>query len=148
MSHPDLSFPLLRQASEQTVHEGLTLLDEFMAAFNARDARRWAETLHYPHVRLAGDQVTVWRDSADYADSNDIQRLGDTGWHHSQWDWRHPVQLAEDKLHFAVQFTRYNADHQSLGSHQALYVLTRQQGKWGVQARSSYAGIAVSGAAF
>ena len=35
-------------------------LDEFMAAFNARDHERWAKCFHFPTVRLAGGEVLVW----------------------------------------------------------------------------------------
>ncbi|MBZ8143639.1 hypothetical protein CLD22_27895, partial [Rubrivivax gelatinosus] len=55
---------------------------------------------------------------------------------------------AADKLHFALRFTRYDSAHAAISSHEALYVLTFENGRWGVQSRSSYAGIAIAGAAF
>lgn len=145
-SAPNL--PLLNRANAQSVERGLLLLDEFIAAFNARDARAWSQTLHYPHVRFAGGEVRIWHTPEEYAADNDICLLEKTGWRYSRWDFRHLVHADADKLHFALQFTRHDGEDRALGSHQALYILTRKAERWGVQARSSYAGIAVGGAAF
>lgn len=135
-------------AAQAAIQAGLQVLQDFLTHFNARDAQAWAGVLHYPHVRLAGGQVTVWNDAAAYAASNDLTPLADTGWTHSAWDWIQPVQADADKVHFALQFTRYDGQHRAQQAFQALYVVTRQQGRWGVQARSSYAGILAPGAAF
>lgn len=136
------------RASQTLNDAGQAVLDEFIAAFNARDSQRWAATLNYPHVRLAGDAVTVWNSADDYARSNEIEKLGASGWSHSRWDWKRLIQAAPDKLHFLVSFTRYDSADKPLASYEALYVLTLNDGLWGIQARSSYAGIAVPGAAF
>jgi hypothetical protein len=148
MSTPTLDLPLFNQADVQSLEQGLLLLDAFMAAFNARDALAWSKTLHYPHVRFAGGEVRIWHTPEEYVADNDIRLLEKTGWRYSRWNFRHLVHADADKLHFALQFTRYDDKDRPQGRHQALYVLTRQAGYWGVQARSSYAGIAVSGAAF
>lgn len=47
-----------------------------------------------------------------------------------------------------MQFTRFGADNEPIGSYEWLYIVTRKDGHWSVQARSSYAGIAVKGSAF
>jgi hypothetical protein len=149
MNAPTLNYlPLLDRADAQSAEQGILLLDAYMAAFNAKDARAWGSTLHYPHIRFAGGKVKIWHTPEEYAADNDIGLLEKTGWRYSRWDFRHLVHADADKLHFALQFTRYDGEDRSLGSHQAFYILTRQAGRWGVQARSSYAGIAVDGAAF
>jgi hypothetical protein len=148
MNTPAPNLPLLDRADAQSAGRGLLLLDEFIAAFNAKDARAWSKTLHYPHVRFAGGAVRIWHTPEEYAADNDIRLLERTGWRYSRWDFRHLVHADADKLHFALQFTRYGDGDRAQGSHQALYVLTRQAERWGVQARSSYAGIAIDGAAF
>lgn len=130
------------------VREGLRVLEEFLAAFNARDAQRWSRVLQYPHVRLTAGEVQLWRSPEDYAAANDLQEFAATGWAYTRWDWIRPVQAGADKAHFALQFTRYDEQHRPLRTFQALYVVTHREGRWGVQARSSYAGIALPGAAF
>jgi len=34
-------------------------VDEFFAAFNARDLERGRRTLHYPHIQIAGNDVMI-----------------------------------------------------------------------------------------
>jgi hypothetical protein len=128
--------------------EGCRSLDAFMSAFNSRDSAKWAQTLNYPHVRIAGGDVMVWQTPEDYARTNDLEKLAASGWHHSKWDWRHLVQSSDDKLHFTVQFSRYDDQDRRLVSYESFYIVTRKDGHWGVQARSSYAGVKVPGAAF
>ncbi|GJD48253.1 hypothetical protein OPKNFCMD_0970 [Methylobacterium crusticola] len=128
--------------------QGCAVLDAFMTAFNARDPAAWAATLNFPHVRLAGHEVQVWNTPEDYARANDVGELGRSGWSHSRWDWRRLVQQSSDKLHLLVRFTRYGAGDRPLGSYESLYIVTLKDGHWGVQARSSYAGVAVKGSAF
>ena len=136
------------EARQAAVAQGYRVLEQFLSAFNARDPELWATTLNYPHVRLTAGQVQVWQTAADYAASNDLQEFAATGWAYTRWDWIKPVQAHADKVHLALQFTRYDAEHRAIKSFEALYVVTLQQGHWGIQARSSYAGIALPGAAF
>ena len=39
-------------------------LDKWMLAFNARNLKAWAATVHYPHVRFASGTMTIF-DSAE-----------------------------------------------------------------------------------
>jgi hypothetical protein len=101
-----------------------------------------------PHVRVAGSEVIVWGTPEDYAKANDLQQIAKSGWHHTRWDWRRLVQSSDDKLHFLVQFIRYNNEDKAMVSYESLYILAKKNNRWGVQARSSFVGIAIPGAAF
>ncbi len=115
-------------------------LDEYMAAFNARDPKAYAATLHYPHVRIASGQVKVWQNEAEYAAGMDFDAFSTReNWHHSAWDYRNVVQSSPEKIHIAVQFTRYNAENKPVSSYESMYIMTLKDGKWGTQARSSFA---------
>ena len=61
------------------------------------------------------------------------------GWARSQWEERTPIHVGSDKVHLAVEFSRWRKDGSELSRHKSLYVVTRQQGRWGIQARSSFA---------
>jgi hypothetical protein len=70
----------------------------------------------------------------------DFDRFAEqTGWHHSVWDKREVIQSGKDKMHVAVQISRFNADGEKFGTYESFYVLTKQDGHWGTQARSSFA---------
>lgn len=49
------------------------------------------------------------------------------------------IQGDENKVHLDVQFTRYREDGSVLGTYKSLWIVSKMDGKWGVQARSSYA---------
>ena len=127
-------------AASTAEQQALATLDEFMEAFNSADAGRWAETLNYPHVRVAAGTVRIWQNADEYADQfrfDEFRRR--TGWHHSEWDEERVSQSSKDKAHIAVTFTRYRADGSKIASYRSLYIVTNQGGHWGVQARSSFA---------
>jgi len=127
-------------AVETAERRALETMDAFMEAFNAGDARRWAGTLNYPHVRIAGGAVRVSQNAGEYAGRfsfDEFRRR--TGWHHSVWDEKKIVQSSAEKVHIVVQFTRYRADDSKIASYRSLYIVTNDNGHWGVQARSSFA---------
>ena len=137
------------QIPTELAYQGCLALDDFMATFNSRDALAWAKTLNYPHIRIAGGETKIWQTPEDYVRDNDLRKLAEkSGWGYSRWDWRNMVQQSPDKLHFTVQFTRYAPDGKKIASYESFYLLTKVNGRWGTQFRSSFAGVAVPGAAY
>jgi len=117
-------------------------LDDFIAAWNARDLRAWEETMNFPHVRLNdANELTISRKGemteAAYATLLQDPTLQD--WHHSAWAKRDVVAVSADKVHVQTRFVRYRADNSVLSSFDSLYVVTREDGRWGVRMRSSFA---------
>ncbi len=110
-----------------------------MSALNRRDEAAVNRVLHFPHVRLAGGRVTVWDTAGSYRLDDFLARAGD-GWHESRWDERAVVHAGADKVHLAVQFSRWRADGSLIGRYRSIWIVTRVGGAWGVQARSSFAG--------
>jgi hypothetical protein len=118
----------------------LEVMDAFLAAFNASDVPAWADTLLFPHVRLASGQVRVYPDRQSFIDAMDMQAFAaSTGWRHSTWDDMAVVQSSPDKVHIRVRFSRFDADGELIGAYDSLYVIERVDGRWGVRARSSFA---------
>jgi hypothetical protein len=127
-------------ATETPEQAGLRTLDAFMAAFNARDVEAWIATLNFPHVRFASGKVAVYENAAAFRNDFEFASFAQqTGWSRSEWTERKLVQAGPDKAHFAVSFTRFRADGSVLAKFESLYVITRLNGRWGVQARSSFA---------
>ena len=128
------------RGDETPEQAGLRTLDAFMAAFNARDVEAWIATLNFPHVRFASGKVAVYENAAAFRDDFEFASFAQqTGWSRSEWTERRLVQAGPDKVHFAVSFTRFRADGSVLAKYESLYVITRVNGRWGVQARSSFA---------
>ena len=126
-------------AEETPEQAAMRVLDEFLAAFNAEDLERWRQTLHYPHVRIASGTVSVAESPEAYGSPETFERLRATGWRRSHWGQRRVVHAGQGKVHVAVTFTRYGENNAVIGAFESLYVVTRQNGRWGVQARSSFA---------
>ena len=133
------SFTWSSDLNEIAIQESMKVLDSFMSTFNSRDMKTWSKTLNYPHVRLAGGKVTVWSTQEEYAAEDIFERLASTGWNYSAWLSREVILVSEDKVHISTVFQRYDKDHNPMKKYQSLYIVTRQNGEWGVQARSSLA---------
>ena len=118
------------------------VLDRYMAAINARDAAALCRTWHYPHVLLVGGEVETWETPGDCAARHDFAALAaGAGWDRSGWDRRTVVQAYPDKVHVAVIFSEYDAAGRPLAQLDALYVVTRVDGRWGLRARSRFAAV-------
>ncbi|HET6182993.1 MAG TPA: hypothetical protein VFA03_05300 [Acetobacteraceae bacterium] len=115
-------------------------MDGFMAAFNARDSEairtRW---FHFPHVRFHSAKVTVMARPEDYHNLVWESTGQSAGWGRSAWDYVEAIDAGPDKVHFRVQFTRYRADGSVLGTYRSLYIVTKKDGRWAIQGRSSWA---------
>jgi hypothetical protein len=110
-------------------------IDDFFAALNARDLSAAREVLHYPHVHIVGSQMNVWNQPPDF--DIDFEALADAeGWHHSTLDLCVMKQSSEDKVHFEVQYSRHRADVGRYATYQSLWIVTRREGRWGIQCRS------------
>lgn len=131
-------------AQAQTEHDeavagAMAALDEFMSTFNAKDPQGWAQSLNYPHVRFASGSVTVWDSAEEFAQTESFKRLAAIGWDHSHWLSRDVVLVSPAKVHIATKFQRFNASNESIGIYESLYIVTKVDGHWGTQARSSLA---------
>lgn len=113
------------------------VLDAFMAAFNARDIDAWRKTFNFPSVRLASNTLTII--DADYHRPEMFGSGALTEWDHSAWDRREVIHAGPDKVHIDTRFSRFRADGSVIGGFDSIYVITREDGHWGVKARSSYA---------
>ena len=119
--------------------EVLKVLDDYMETFNAKDLDAWESTYHFPHYRLASGEMSLLakpglRDSAKV-----FGALQKAGWHQSKWEHRNIVQASDNKVHVDTQFSRYRLDGTKIGVYESLYIVTKENDRWGVKMRSSYA---------
>ncbi|NKC00773.1 MAG: hypothetical protein GKR90_20070 [Pseudomonadales bacterium] len=115
-------------------------MDEFLSAFNARDEVRWADTLHFPHVRIASNGVSVEPSKQSFVAKTDLEQFAiDNDWDFSEWDSMELIQAGPDKVHFKVVFSRFNPQGERYVTFDSLYILQKIDGKWGIRARSSFA---------
>jgi hypothetical protein len=125
-------------SNAQLEAEAIKLLDEYMSAWNRKDLAAWERSFHFPHYRLASGKMTVL-ERPGLQDATKVWAAVGSDWHHSKWERRHIIHAASDKIHVDTKFTRYRADGSRIGTFESLYILTKEDGRWGVKLRSSYA---------
>jgi hypothetical protein len=116
-------------------YEAMVALDRYLETWNSRDAATWATSLHFPHVRPGPGAFEMTRSPEEYVKGVNFEQTLKTGWHHSEWVTREVLQIGVDKIHASGTWQRYTADDQPLAGSDITYILTRQNGRWGVQAR-------------
>jgi hypothetical protein len=116
----------------------LACLDDFMAAWNARDVQAFAATFNYPSIRIASNRIRTLESPAAHPPDL-FERMASTGWHHSAWLRRSIIHSGDDKVHFDTRFARYREDNTLIGEYDSIYIVNKQDDHWGVQCRSSFA---------
>ena len=114
------------------------VLDAFMDALNAHDAAGMDRCMHFPHPRIAEGKVTVY-DKPGTNPMDLFERLKKSdNWSYSRWVKRELIQFHDTKAHVALSYTRHRADDSLIGTYESLYILTKVDGRWGIQLRSSF----------
>lgn len=132
------STPALAADSEAEA-SAMAVLDAFMRAFNARDVEAFEATLHFPHYRIASGEVSVLQAAGTRPDLFERFASATQGWDRSAWEARTVIHSGPSKVHFDTRFIRYRADGSILSEFDSIYIVTRQDGRWGIKARSSFA---------
>ncbi|MYD74663.1 MAG: hypothetical protein F4Y11_10795 [Chloroflexi bacterium] len=117
----------------------------FLDTFNARDAAGWAGVNNWPHAGIsaaAPDSAAHWRpptriftDADQYLAAPLWDELEAHGWSRSESAPPTIVQSSDLKAHIAGGWTRYDADGKPMASNRVVYVATRTDEGWGLQAQ-------------
>lgn len=127
----------MSQDHADAIAAAMKCLDDFMTAFNARDVKAFEATFNFPSVRIASGKLAIIEPGYHHPGMFDKGALVD--WDHSAWERREVIHAGPDKVHFDTRFTRYRKDGSVIGGFDSLYVVTKVDGHWGIQARSSFA---------
>lgn len=122
---------------------GLEAVDKFITTWNSRDATEWATSLHFPHVRPSSSgPIQVANSAKEYVRNVDFNKVIETGWDHSEWDYKRVIHTSINKIHVAGQWSRYNTDGEIFLTTPVAYIVTRLDERWGIQSRfgTDYAG--------
>jgi len=111
-------------------------IDDFFAALNARDIESGRKTLHYPHIQIAGNELSVLNEPESF--QIDFQSLANEGWTYSTLDSCTMRQNCDEKVHFEVQLSMHRANDSRYATYQALWIVTKKDDAWGIQCRSIF----------
>jgi hypothetical protein len=115
----------------------LGVVDAYLAGLNARDTAAIRAAFNFPHLRIgAKGNLARFETPGDYDFGHFLRGVSSDGWHHTGWDRTEVVFATEGKVHVAVDFTRYREDGSVIGRYFSLYIVTCQDGHWGIQVGS------------
>ena len=111
-------------------------LDAYFQAWNDADNDGVAAASNFPRLSLGSNGQVVVRDGPqEIAIDFDALRQAE-GWDHTTIDLIEAVHVSVDKVHFKLVTSRRRADGSAYRTAPALYVVTRQDGHWGLQLQS------------
>ncbi|MFT7652942.1 MAG: hypothetical protein ACI9ON_001615 [Limisphaerales bacterium] len=122
------------QNREEAERQAREVISNFFEAFNTENHTRLASLSHYPSVLLGDGGGMRVNNEPFEIDFDSLRKRED--WKHSELDTMNSVFTLTDKVHMLVRFTRYNSSGEGYSQIDGLWILTKQNGKWGVSARS------------
>ena len=126
--------------STNAENAAIAVAKAFNDAFNAQDHAAQAATMNYPHLRLAGGAFATIRSAAHFLElAKEIKgRLDKENWHHTNNPSIEVLQSGDDKVHLVLHQERCHENGEVYNRFDTLWIVTLQDGHWGVQFRSSY----------
>ncbi|TFF83790.1 MAG: hypothetical protein EU552_02625 [Promethearchaeota archaeon] len=111
----------------------------FMNAFNKSDPHECDKYVHYPHIAILVNGNIISTEKPPFLSKKYFEAMSKISeWHHTCWDTRHVLHSGKNKIHLELQFTRYKYDGTKIASSHAIWIITNQNGYWGVVMRSVY----------
>lgn len=120
--------------SEQKARE---TIEAYIEAFNSQDAEAMTQYLNFPFSWIINSVVRPVPTAADFV-SPTVEMIKREGWHHTALELVEPVQVWDKKAHFKIIYSRFRADGTKYMTHEALWIVTRSKGHWGIQCMSLY----------
>ena len=130
--------PQIEQKNIELHQACMSVLDRFMNGLNHYDAQAMDAAMHFPSVRFAGGQIKIYPKAGDNPMDLFERLRREDDWKYSRWVSRELVQCSDIKAHYALGYTRFRSDDSVIGVYESLYVLTKVEGSWGIQMRSSF----------
>ncbi len=112
------------------------LIDDFFVAFNAEDNEALQKIANYPHAFLLDNgRMAIANGPEELVMDFDAMKKRE-GWHHSSLGEYTVSNSAPEKVHVELTFNRHKEDGTIYRTVPALWIVTKQDGEWGLQFRS------------
>lgn len=109
-------------------------LEAFLEDWNREDNQALLDHLSFPHVTHRAGTLIIVDTPEDFV--QDFELLRSQGWRRSTFDHFEVQQVSETKVNLLVDFRRYDENDEVYADMQVFYVMTLQDGRWGMQYRS------------
>jgi hypothetical protein len=116
--------------------EARKVIEGYFPLFSRRDVKGLLSVVNFPHVRVTDSGTVIIPSAKEW--KGDPTPL-ESHWHHTSLDSLTFVQSDAHKAHALVVFSRFRADGQRYVSYPTLWIVTKVDGHWGIQVRSTFA---------
>ena len=118
----------------------IAAMQGFIDAFNAQNHEALADTLNYPHIRLANGAFTEIPTREAFIERSRAgkARLDAEGWARTTVAKVVAIHVGSDKVHLAITNERRHANGTVYKRFDTFWIATCVDGHWGIQFRSSY----------
>lgn len=92
--------------------------------------------MSYPHVRVAAPgRIEYFETASEFANAQSWTEREATGWVRTEGIEPEVIHASPKKSHLVGGWVRYDAEDQPILTNRVVYILTKAQSAWGVQAR-------------
>lgn len=120
---------------ENIIKESIKCLEEFSNCFECEDLLGMDSCCHFPHYLLSGNEVIYW-ETKGALPQEFFESLKQSGFKKTVVTRREPILVSENKVHFLYSYYRESISGEIMSKHDNVWILTRINGKWGIQVRS------------
>ncbi len=113
-----------------------TAVQAYFAALNSLDPESWADTMHFPQVRLGSSALGFWKTRADFLSGVEPGRQ--RTWSETRIDAIKVYQIGPSGANLSVRYSRLNAGGEALAAYDAVFLATLCGNRWAVQSHSTY----------
>jgi hypothetical protein len=128
--------PAKQPRDERSEDEARRVIEAFVPLFSKHDVKGLLKVVNFPHIRITEAGTLIIPSAKEW--SGDPTPLEDY-YHHTELESLTFVQSNAVKAHALVVFSRYKADGTKYISIPTLWIVTKVNGHWGIQVRSSFA---------
>jgi len=122
------------QLDQESEMEARAALERFLTAWNSADNSAIQKAVNYPHITHAPFGFIVADEPAQFV--TDFEELKQQGWSRSHFDEVTARQASESKVNFEVEYSRLDRAGEVISRGYVFYVVTKQDGHWGMQYRA------------
>ena len=96
--------------------------------------------MHFPHVRLWKNTFSIFHVAEDFLKGFDKQTadLEKESWGRTVTSDIKAIQSSDDKVHLTLHQSRRDKENREYHNFVTLWIVTKIEGKWGIQFRSSF----------
>jgi hypothetical protein len=119
--------------------KAIECVEAFTERFNARDLAGMDAMLHFPHALVSGkelNELIVWEQPGQMSASFFDDLTAATGWYRTTYLHKQVILASAHKVHLLIEYTRDDAAGKVITSHQNLWIVTFEDGRWGIKVRS------------